>query len=70
MSKMMWCGQSKVTTHAKFGVKMTKHGKDSASDAVRHHSSKLFYALNNNRFIYRQKQFMSAWSEDDQSQIL
>ncbi len=70
MSKLMWCVQSKAITHAKFGVNMTKHGKDSASDAVRLHSSKCIDALNNNQFRYRQKMFLSAWSEDDLSQIL
>ncbi len=54
MSKLMWCGQSKVTraTRAKFGVNKSKHCKDAASDAVRQHSIKFVDALNNNHFIY------------------
>ncbi len=57
--------------HTKFGVNLSMLCRDTASDAVWHHSSKFVDVSNDNHFIYRHEihNFLPAWSEDDQSQM-
>lgn len=72
VTKLMWFSQIEMTmTHAKFGVNMSKHCRDTASRVIFASWLNSVAVVYENCFVYQSEihKYLSAWSEDDTDQF-